>query len=449
MVNLITNIQPTLDFIPPNFNPFVLKICQWGIPFWIKWKTPLVEIKGEKVERLVNLYQQFQSGKIRFLLAFRHPNTDDPFCMSQLLWRFVPETAKQQGIALSDPIHAHFMYDRGIPLWAGQFVTWLFPKLGGTSILRGKVDRLGLRSARDLFLTGQFPLAAAPEGATNGHNQSISPLEPGIAQLGFWCVEDLEKAERTEEVYLVPIGIQYFYIQDNWQDLERLISQLEKDCNLPQKTEELTTQSLYGRLMRLGNYLLDTMENFYRQFYHRSIPQDETLDFSERLKRLLDIALTVAEEYFNLKPTGDLNSRCRRLEQAGWDCIYRYNLKGNDNWSVVELGLADRVAIEASLRMWNMRLVESFVAVTGRYIRENPTFDRFAETTLIVWRMINQLKGNTSIKPPNLGKKRAKLTVGEPISVSQKWSDYQTNRRQAVANLTQDLQNALEQMIEY
>ncbi|MBD2481287.1 1-acyl-sn-glycerol-3-phosphate acyltransferase [Planktothrix sp. FACHB-1365] len=449
MVNLITNIQPTLDFIPPNFNPFVVKICQWGIPFWIKWKTPLVEIKGEKIERLVNLYQQFQSGKIRFLLAFRHPNTDDPFCMSQLLWRFVPETAKQQGIALSHPIHAHFMYDRGIPLWAGQFVTWLFPKLGGTSILRGKVDRLGLRSARDLFLTGQFPLAAAPEGATNGHNQSISPLEPGIAQLGFWCVEDLEKAERTEEVYLVPIGIQYFYLQDNWQDLERLISQLEKDCNLPQKTEELTTQSLYSRLMRLGNYLLDTMENFYRQFYHRSIPQDETLDFSDRLKRLLDIALTVSEEYFNLKPTGDLSSRCRRLEQAGWDCIYRYNLKGNDNWSAVELGLADRVAIEASLRMWNMRLVESFVAVTGRYIRENPTFDRFAETTLIVWRMINQLKGNTSIKPPNLGKKRAKLTVGEPISVSQKWSDYQTNRRQAVANLTQDLQNALEQMIEH
>lgn len=201
--------------------------------------------------------------------------------------------------------------------------------------------------------------------------------------------------------------------------------------------------------MRLGNYLLDTMENFYRQFYHRSIPQDETLDFSDRLKRLLDIALTVSEEYFNLKPTGDLSSRCRRLEQAGWDCIYRYNLKGNDNWSAVELGLADRVAIEASLRMWNMRLVESFVAVTGRYIRENPTFDRFAETTLIVWRMINQLKGNTSIKPPNLGKKRAKLTVGEPISVSQKWSDYQTNRRQAVANLTQDLQNALEQMIEH
>lgn len=449
MFNPITNIQPTLDFIPPNFNPLVLKICQLGIPFWIQWKTPLVDIKGEKIEQLVNLYQQFQEGKIRFLLAFRHPNTDDPYCMSQLLWRFVPETAKQQGIVLSDPIHAHFMYDRGIPLWAGKSVSWLFPKIGGTPIFRGKVDRLGLRSARDLFINGQFPLAAAPEGATNGHNQSISPLEPGISQLGFWCVEDLKKADRTEEVYLVPIGIQYFYIQDNWVDLEKVISQLEKDCNLPPGSEELTTQSLYGRLIRLGNHLLDLMENFYRQFYYRQIPPDETLDFSDRLKRLLEMALTVAEEYFNLKPTGDLSSRCRRLEQAGWDCIYRYNLKGNENWSAVELGLADRVAIEASLRMWHMRLVESFVAVTGRYIRENPTFDRFAETTLIVWTMVNRLKGGNPTKRPYLGKKRAKLTVGEPLSVTQKWSDYQTNRRQAVANLTQDLQNALEQMIEH
>ena len=449
MANLIKTIQPPLDFIPPRFNPLVLKVCRWGMPFWMKWKTPLVEIKVEQIERLVNLYQQFQSGKVRFLLAFRHPNTDDPYCISQLLWRFVPETAKQQKIVLSNPIHAHFMYDRGIPLWAGNIVSWLFPKLGGTPILRGKVDRLGLRSARDLFINGQFPLAAAPEGATNGHNQNISPLEPGVSQLGFWCVEDLKKAERSEEVYLVPIGIQYFYIQDNWGDLEKLIAQLERDCNLPQSSQDLTVSSLYSRLIRLGNHLLDIMENFYRQFYYRSIPRDETIDFPDRIKRLLDIALTVAEEYFNLKPMGDLSSRCRRLEQAGWDCIYRYDLKANDTWSAVELGLADRVATEASLRMWNMRLVESFVGVTGSYIKENPTFDRFAETTLIVWSMVTRLKGENPLKRPHLGKKRAKLTIGEPISVTQKWSDYQTNRRQAVANLTQDLQDALEQMIEH
>jgi hypothetical protein len=38
------------------------------------------------------------------------------------------------------------------------------------------------------------------------------------------------------------------------------------------------------------------------------------------------------------------------------------------------------------------------------------------------------------------------MTVGEPISISQRWSDYKASRRLAVENLTQALQVALEKM---
>ena len=82
---------------------------------------------------------------------------------------------------------------------------------------------------------------------------------------------------------------------------------------------------------------------------------------SERLHNLLDTALRVAEEFFDLKPKGTLIDRCRRLEQAGWDHIYRLKPQS----STVQRGLADLVAEEASLRIWHMRIVESFVAVTG------------------------------------------------------------------------------------
>jgi hypothetical protein len=98
-------------------------------------------------------------------MAFRHPSVDDPFCMTHLLWRLVPQVAKQQGISLQRPIHAHFIYDRGIPLWAGSQMGWLYSRLGGTPIHRGKADWRGLRSARDLFANAQLPMAAAPEGA--------------------------------------------------------------------------------------------------------------------------------------------------------------------------------------------------------------------------------------------------------------------------------------------
>ena len=217
MANVIYPAQAPLEFIPPAFNPVVLRGVHLLLPSWISWNTAISQVEAENVEELVDLYRHFQDGKVRFLLAFRHPKTDDPFCLGYLFSQLVPKVARKQNTALQMPIHAHFIYDRGIPLWAGSYVGWLASQLGGTSIQRGKADWTGLRSARDLFANGKFPMAAAPEGATNGLSEIISPLEPGIAQLGFWCAEDLQKQERSEQVLIVPVGIKYSYVSPPWR----------------------------------------------------------------------------------------------------------------------------------------------------------------------------------------------------------------------------------------
>jgi len=216
--------------------------------------------------------------------------------------------------------------------------------------------------------------------------------------------------------------------------------------------------SLYQRLYRLGEHLLSLMEEFYTKFYHQklSIASKTELStatnatFAERLQALLDVALQVAEQYFNIQPKGSIIDRCRRLEQAGWDYIYREDIKNPEALSPLERGLADRIAAEANLRMWHMRLVESFLAVTGAYVLEKTTADRFAETTLLMWDMITRIRGGNPFNRPRLGKQWVQMTVGQPISVSDRWDVYQTSRRdakQSVANLTQDLQTALEEMI--
>lgn len=477
----ITHAQPALEFIPPALNPLVVRGAQLLLPAWLRSRTAITHISADNVETLIDLYQQFQAGKIRFLMAFRHPSGDDPLCMLYLLSHILPQVARQQKISLTSPIHSHFIYDRGIPLWAGSYITWLYPRLGGIPIHRGKLDRLGLRTARDLLVNANLPMAAAPEGATNGHNEIISPLEPGIAQMGFWCAEDLLKAGRSEQVLIVPIGIQYRYAEAPWKSIAKLLSELEADCGLPviqypeaeiQPSDE-TKKSLYRRLYRLGEYLLSLMEEFYTNFYHQKLPKVSTkassaaavpeensfqpglrsphnAEFAARLQALQDVALQVAEEYFNIQPKGNLIDRCRRLEQAGWDCIYREDLKNPELISPVERGLADRIAAEANLRMWHMRLVESFVAVTGAYVLEKTTADRFAETTLLMSDMITRIKGGNPFNRPRLGKQSVKMTVGQPLSVSDRWDTYQSSRRsakQAVADLTQDLQTALEEMI--
>ena len=460
--------QPPLDFIPPVYNAFVLKGCQLILPTWLRSQTPLVEIEAEKLSILAEYYQKFQQKKVRFLLAFRHPSVNDPYCMGYLLWKLLPQFIKQENIKLQQPIHAHFMYDRGIPLWAGKAVSWLYSHLGGTSIQRGKLDLPGLRSARELFTNASFPIAAAPEGATNGHNEIISPLEPGIAQLGFWCAEDLQKSDRTEEVFIIPIGIQYFYITPPWTEIADLLTQLEKDCGIKTQfspeNNQLDKQQLYERLFNLGEEILGIMENFYRESYHQNLPDLETLKatfddnsdplqqlpnalFSLRLQNLLNVALEVAEQYFHLPNKGTVVDRCRRVEQAGWDCIYREEFKPDKDLSPLKRGLADRVAEEADLRMWHMRMVESFVAVTGYYVHEKPTVERFADTILLMWDLVARIKGGTSFFRPRLGQQRAQMTIGEPISVTARSSQYKANRRQAIANLTQELQDKLEKMI--
>ncbi|QLE55183.1 1-acyl-sn-glycerol-3-phosphate acyltransferase [Nostoc sp. TCL26-01] len=457
---MIYQAQPPLEFIPPAFNPLVLRCVHLLLPTWLRTQSGITQIEADNVESLVNLYRQFQDQKVRFLLAFRHPSTADPFCLVYLLSRLVPRVAREQGIGLQSPVHAHFIYDRGIPLWAGAYVGWLASQLGGTPIQRGKADWTGLRSARDLFANGKFPMAAAPEGATNGLSEIINALEPGIAQMGFWCAEDLQKAGRSEQVLIVPVGIKYSYVDEPWNAIAQLLDELASTSGLPVDTslrsKNPDLESLYPRLLTLAEHLLSLMEVFYTRFYHQKLVTvtEEVSDRNEvlklRLQALLNAALQIAEQYFNLQPKGELSDRCRRVEQAGWNYIFREEYKDIKGLSAVERALGDRVAEEANARMWHMRLVESFVAVSGNYIREKPTVERFAETVLLVWQMLAKLKGEKSFQRPQLGEQKVKITIGEPLSVSERYSVYKESRlgaRQAVADLTKDLQQAMESLL--
>ncbi|MEH1895525.1 MAG: 1-acyl-sn-glycerol-3-phosphate acyltransferase [Nostoc sp.] len=467
MPKTIHSTQPPLKFIPQCLNLPILQIVRWLLPIALRFRTRpwlpagIVSVEAKNVEVLAELYQQFQAGKIRFLLAFRHPEVEDPLCMLYLLSRIVPRVARQEGITLRSLVHSYFLYDRGMTVWAGNWLGWLFSRLGGVPVHRGRrLDRQAIQTARELFANGKVPIAVAPEGGTNGHSGIVSPLEPGVAQMGFWCAEDLHKANRTETVIIVPIAIQYRYVEPPWSKLDWLLSKLEADSGLGVKEIDSGDQKeiYYQRLCRLAEYLITEMEEFYRRFYHQDIPKTILSDESaspnqvliNRLHRLLDKALQVTEQHFGVQAQGNFIDRCRRLEEAGWNYIYREDLPDINALPAFKRGLADWIAEEADLRMRHMRIVESFVAVTATYIQEQPTAERFAETALLVFDMLSRIQDTTLPGRPRLGLRQAQITVGEPISVTERWSNSQGDRqasRQAVSDLTKDLQIALEKMI--
>jgi hypothetical protein len=464
----ITQARSPIKLSPPVFKPWSLTIARWFLPFWLKRRLRIERVYSNNVEQLVELCRKFQNGNTRLILAFRHPSRDDIFCLSHLLARSLPESGDRYRISLDKPFFAHFFYDRHLPQWAGRTIAWLFPKLGGIAIDRGTIDRDGMDIARNILFEGKLPLAIAPEGNENGLSEAIDPLEPRTAQLGFWCAKDLAASGQFAETTIVPIGIQYYYMNEPWLSLEDTIAKIESEVGIAaDRTESISTirhgepkhmkRILYDRIYKLAQYFLYQMENFYAQFHQYSSPERPDISvglsrqqIAERLTAVLDYSVHICESHFNLQPKGSIADRCRRIERASRKWIYPKALKNPDNLPPTSKKLADRIATEADLRVWHMRMAETLVAVTGTYIKDRPSVDRFAEITLKIWDLLAQIEGKKNPDRPYLGERIAEVTVGDPISVSPRLQNYLSSRERAkseVANLTEEIRVALDRMI--
>ncbi len=450
--------QPGLQFIPPQYRVWVCRGVHALLPWWMRWQLQITQVRVEGAATLVPWYEKVQQKQARVLLAFRHPTLDDPYLILYLLSRSVPQAAQALGVKLKYPLHNYFLYDRGIPLWAGRWVSWLFSRLGGVPIQRGRSDRTALKTIRELLLQGDMPLTVAPEGGINSHSERLAPLEPGLPQIGFWCLEDLAKqGQEALPVVIIPIGLQYGFLHAPWQKMQDLLAQMERSCGLPagqagSSQPEQRQEQLYGRLLRLADVLLTQMEEFYARFYQQprpDIPPDTDLSVNEqlrmRLEHLREVGLGVTEAFFGLQREGTAIDRCRRLEAAAWEWMYRQDLAA---LSPIARCLADRIAQEAALRLWHMQLVERLTSVTGDYIREKPSADRFAETTLILWSVVTHLQGKD--RPVKLGQRWAAIRVGEPIWLNDYWETYRSSRkaaREAVNQVTAVLAQRLQNLI--
>ena len=433
-----TGARGALSVDGPQYQPWLRRAMVPLLPLLLRWQgigTWQVEDAGE----LAQWIAAQQAGRCRVLLAFRHPSTRDPFAMAELLWRQVPRAARDRQLRLPSPVHAQFLYDRGIPLWAGPLAGWILSRMGGIPINRGGLDRQALRQARQLALDGPFSLAVAPEGANNHLGEQLGPMEPGLAQLAFWCCEDLRAAQRSETVVVVPIGLRYGLQSPAWPPIDRVLLQLEQRLDL----SPAPNLERYGRLIRLAEALLALLEEFYGQL-HAYVPT-AGLALPQRMAQLRNAVLTLAEQRLGLPGGGGEQERCRRLESAAWQRIFRNDL---GSLSSLQRRLADWGAREAELALEHMRLAEQFTAISGTYVAASPSPDRFADVLAILWRALDWLEKRPLRQPPGLGPLRLTVRVGEAIDVNSRQADYARDRRQAVEALNQELALRLEQAIQ-
>ena len=132
--------------------------------------------------------------------------------------------------------------------------------------------------------------------------------------------------------------------------------------------------------------------------------------------------------------------RCRRIEQAAWDRIYR---EGVDQLPPLERSLADWEAREADLQLTRMRLVEHFTSVSGHYISDRDDFDRFAEMLLLVEEAICWIEDKPRKGKPSLGPHRVGVQLGRALPGRPRLNQYRSNRREAMQVFMKDLEQAL------
>ena len=68
----------------------------------------------------------------------------------------------------------------------------------------------------------------------------------------------------------------------------------------------------------------------------------------------------------------------------------------------------------------------------------------------IAYQTVQRLQGKTQFDSLAPGKQKVQITIGTPLSVDERWETYHSGRqaaRQAVADLTSELQRSLEAMM--
>ena len=424
MSKAFTTVQPPLEYLAPRFTDWVYRGVRFLAPAYARFVLRIRGMHVEGMERLVGEYARFSDGKSRLVLAFRHPTATDPQAVWYLTSLLLPRAAARAGVRFSTLCSVLFLYGRGVPLWAGSFVKWLLPRIGALQVYHRKMDTRGMRTIRETFADGRFPLAMAPEGQVTYHNHAVAPLEHGVARMSLWCLNDLRRAGRDEEVVILPVGLDYRYGKDPWKLLDSVLTICERETGLEIVRGDVRVGAR-NRILRLIEHVISALEAYYSRFFGIRFPEsDGGPNLQSRIDRIVRTAIGIAEDRFGIEGAGDIIPRLFTVRQAFWDGVFREDIDDIGALSPLEKSLADRGALLSNLHNRHQELVDNLVYLDLSYIDEPVSVNRLIETALDIHGIIGRSKGG-DISGRILPDNTLTFRIGEPIRVS----DFDVSRK--------------------
>lgn len=488
MRKIVSRVRPPLRFVEPGFSPVLFRVLSTVSGLYLRFALKVDRIRLIEPGPLAEHWTEFFEGRTRLIFAFRHSHVNDGPVLFHLFSNTLPKAASRLGRRLPGPVNTHFVYARNVPVWSGASVGWIFPKLGGVSVLKGKPDSKSIGILRRIVAEGRFPLAIAPESQVTYHNEKTGPLDPGVSRLALWGIDDLSKLGSSADVRIVPVMNRYRYRDPGFRKLSGLLGRLEREVGLDRdgngssgaaptagtvqdsgdkasQTSRRVKALLYVRIRRVTDRLLEIMERFYSRSLEDVVSPDG-LPHRERILRITDAALRTAESFFGLgsgaeargaqdEPstveagTGpELLRRVLAVRTFGLSRIFRDDLPPRRQLSALERALADRTAAESDLILRHMELADILEYLDDRYLSPDSNDDRFVETVLNLCDVASRLTGGNISGRPDRFRKRVEVTVGEPLSVSAYLNGSGLSRREATDRLTGELEKAFAALAE-
>lgn len=428
---------PTLDVPGPRLNFSVIRLARLIMRPYAR-ALRFLEPTMLGGERMVDAYRDFQDGKTRLIIGFRHAYGDDPQLMIYTLHHALPREARRLKKHLKGITHAHFVYGVEVPFWSGGFVRWLLPNAGAVPINHVHMDSVGMNRIRKTLVSGAFPLALAPEGHVTYDSETVGELETGTARFGFWSIEDLARAGRDEKVVFLPVSTHYRYGKGADRALDRLLSGLEAECGIEgSATGGRTIEALRARVAAIGKSILSITGAYYHEL--SGTPEGANQE------ALLDAALSAAERILALTGSGEPFERLYRIRDVAWDRIFRGDM---DAMSPLRKSLASRETGEAWYAMRHLETAMILAHVRFGEIPQDIGLNLLFEIANNSYDLAERLKGGTLRNRANSIAKRPVIAVGEPIALNEFYPLYREDRKAALTAATARMKEGFTQCVE-
>lgn len=394
-------------FVPPRDNPLIRGVTNTLLPAFSQAAFNIRDVRIDP-EGLEIAREAVQS---RTIFSPNHPTGNDPIVM---VW-------------LSKLLGQPFNYLAAREVFVGA-KGWFLNQLGAYSVIRGVPDRASLRATRELLAEQDRKLVIFPEGEIYEYNDTLLVFQSGVAQIGFWTLDDLEKRGKKPELPIIPVAIKYRCTDVPRLAIEKSLAALEKALDLGAPA----AMTMYARLLRIGDKVLSSLE---RQEGLKPQPGGELNPRIQAVRtRMMErVAHAVGTAIARGQSPAD------QLHHLYFDLKSWVGLLPPDHSDYDERLYEQRMDIAEPL-FKDLTRLQNFIAVTGDYVAAEATAERFLD---VLGRLEKEVFGSIRHNVP----REALVKIAPPIRLENHYHAYQTKKREAVGNVTKTMEETIRGML--